>query len=141
MKNINVMPANVNVNNNNEMQEPKLVARKRKVNPFSAVIRKANNLFSKQVNKNVAVKKACIMACVMPLYSDLDHFLVEYQYAVMRILDSKRFEKICNEGGLDPRIIAEHLVFEGKAMVEQVLAEGFAPLKGRERLYTEALFQ
>lgn len=43
MKNINVMPANAN--NNNEMQEPKLVARKRKVNPFSTVIRKANSLY------------------------------------------------------------------------------------------------
>ena len=59
MKNINVMPANAN--NNNEMQEPKLVARKRKVNPFSTVIRKANSLYSKQVSKNTAVKQACIL--------------------------------------------------------------------------------
>ena len=35
----------------------------------------------------------------------------------------------------------KHLVFEGKAMVEQVLAEGFAPLRGRERSYTEALLE
>ncbi len=32
MKNINVMPANAN--NNNEMQEPKLVARKKKGQSF-----------------------------------------------------------------------------------------------------------
>ena len=141
MKNINVMPANVNANNNNEMQEPKLVARKRKVNPFPTVIRKANNLYSKQVNKNTAVKQACIMACILPLYPDLNHFWMEYQYMVDRILDSRRFEKICNERGLNPQIIAQHLVFEGKAMVEQVLAEGFAPLRGRERSYTEALLE
>ena len=139
MKNINVMPANAN--NNNEMQEPKLVARKRKVNPFSTVIRKANSLYSKQVSKKTAVKQACIMACILPLYPDLNHFWMEYQYMVDRILDSRRFEKICNECGLNPQIIAQHLVFEGKAMVEQVLAEGFAPLRGRERSYTEALLE
>lgn len=141
MKNFQVIPANVNVNNNNDAKEPKLVARKRKVNPFPTVIRKANNLYSKQVNKNTAVKQACIMACILPLYPDLNHFWMEYQYMVDRILDSRRFEKICNESGLNPQIIAQHLVFEGKAMVEQVLAEGFAPLRGRERSYTEALLQ
>lgn len=72
MKNINVMPANAN--NNNEMQEPKLVARKRKVNPFSTVIRKANSLYSKQVSKNTAVKQACIMACILPCILTLTIF-------------------------------------------------------------------
>ncbi len=91
MKNINVMPANAN--NNNEMQEPKLFARKKKGQSFFYCHPKANSLYSKQVSKNTAVKQACIMACILPLYPDLNHFWMEYQYMVDRILDSRRFEK------------------------------------------------
>ena len=124
------------------MKVTKSVAKKRNVSAFYAVIGKANRLFLKQVRKNTETKQECIVYCITPnLYADAPRFWEEYRIAVEAILDSKKFEKNCNEANLNPQYVAEHLVMEGRAMIRKVLAEGFAPLKGRERYFTAPILK
>ena len=128
--------------NNDTVKATKSVVKKRNVSAFNAVINKANRLFLKQVRKNTETKQECIVYCVTPnLYADAPRFWEEYRIAVEAILDSKKFEKNCNEANLNPQYVAEHLVMEGRAMVRKVLAEGFAPLKGRERYFTAPILK
>lgn len=127
---------------NDTVKATNVVAKKRNISPFNTVIKKANKLFLKQVLKDTKIKQECIVYCITPnLYADAPRFWEEYRIAVEAILDSKKFEKNCNDAKLNPQYVAEHLVMEGRAMIRTVLAEGFAPLKGRERYFTSPILK
>ena len=121
--------------NNNSNKAPKR-ATKRNVSPLWSVITKANKVFAVQIKKDNGTKLDCLKNAMVSKYSDHDKFWVEYHQQTSTLLDSRRFCKECVDYGCNPAFVAEHIVFEGSAMVRRVLKEGVkVVLREGVRLY------
>ena len=127
--------------------------RKYKMQPLYKVLRKAKRLYYSQVDKSVENKIKCIMTALASydsLYPDALRFEMDFRQERERLVDSKRFCETCMALRLAHNDVADHVVFEGKGVVEKVLKEGLqivgekvhmfnAPLwKDTENLYSEA---
>ena len=125
--------------------------RKYRVQPQYKVLRKAKRLYYNQVDKSVANKARCIeiaLASYDDIYPDTLRFEMDFRAERERLTDSSRFCKACEALGLVSANVADHVVFEGKGIVEKVLKEGLqvvgekvhmfnAPLwKDSQKLYT-----
>ena len=119
--------------------------------PAYKVLRKAKRLYYSQVDKSVENKIRCIeiaLASYIEMYPDKLRFEMDFRAERERLTDSSRFCKACEGLGLVAVNVADHIVFEGKGVVEKVLKEGLqvvgekvhmfnAPLwKDTEELYT-----
>jgi len=51
-------------------------------------------------------------------------FLHEFGKETERLLDSRRFETDCQNKDLDPKVVAQHVVFAGDKYVKAVIAKG-----------------
>lgn len=137
-----MMSANVDVNsklNTNSDKAPKR-ATKRNVSPLWSVITKANKVFAVQVDKDNQRKLKCLEYAMVGKYSDHDKFWVEYHQQTSTLLDSRRFCKDCMDKGLYPVAIAEHVVFEGSAMMRKVLKEGVTNALGEKIQFYKDVF-
>lgn len=132
--------ANADVNsklNTNSDKAPKR-ATKRNVSPLWSVITKANKVFAVQIDKDNDCKLKCLKNAMVSKYSDHDKFWVEYHQQTSTLLDSRRFCKECVDYGCNPAFVAEHIVFEGSAMVRRILKDGVkVVLREGVRLYEE----
>ena len=123
--------------NTNSDKAPKR-ATKRNVSPLWSVITKANRVFALQVTKTNKCKLDCLTNAMVGKYPDQDKFWVEYHQQTSMLLDSRRFCKECVDYGCNPAFVAEHIVFEGSAMVRKVLKSGVkVVLREGVRLYEE----
>ena len=125
--------------NTNSDKAPKR-ATKRNVSPLWSVITKANKVFAVQVDKDNQRKLKCLEYAMVGKYSDHDKFWVEYHQQTSTLLDSRRFCKDCMDKGLYPVAIAEHVVFEGSAMMRKVLKEGVTNALGEKIQFYKNVF-
>ena len=130
--------ANQKLNTNSD-KAPKR-ATKRNVSPLWSVITKANRVFALQVTKTNKCKLDCLKNAMVSKYSDHDKFWVEYHQQTSALLDSRRFCKDCMDKGLYPVAIAEHVVFEGSAMMRKVLKEGVTNALGEKIQFYKDMF-
>ena len=64
-------------------------------------------------------------------YHDPNIFWKEYAEHINLLIDSRKFCKACKERELDPKVVAEHIVFYGSAAIKKVLREGLEKYIGR----------
>ena len=115
--------------------------RKNKLQPVYAVLTQARRQFGRQVDQNTETKIKCIKANITSRhYPDALDFWLHFQDEANVLLDSKRFCRECKEKGLNEQYIAEHLVFEGKKAVANVLKDGVKSFGERVMKFNAPLF-
>ena len=101
------------------------------------VLGKAKRVFDVQIDKTNDVKLRCVERFMGTDAHDVEKFWLNFQDQVDLILDSKRFERQCDQLALNPEIVAEHIVFLGHATVKRVMAYGIEHLGNEVSLYKE----
>jgi len=136
---------NSNVNPSNEAmasKEVKSTKRAHKVEPIYRVMAKARTQFKKQVMQNNETKKLCIESNIASFYSDSARFWADYKKEFEYLLSWRRFESYCNEKGMNPEYVAQHVIFEGKGVKKQILNEEFEKALGEKiKLFNAPLFK
>lgn len=121
----------LNQNGEKEVQSvkdaKKTSKRKREESPYLKVRTKAGNIFKNQIDKSVQTKRNAVERAFSKVASGnftMDRFLSEFKVNVDLLLDSKRFEKDCNDHNLKPFNAATHIAFDGTSKIELVLKNG-----------------
>lgn len=115
-----------------------------KPQPVYRVIKKARTLQLKQLVQSGESKAACLKAVVAKcddIYPDKLRFDMDFRAERERLTDSKRFCRECEAKGLVPENVADHTVFEGKAVVEKVLKEGIQFLGENVKMFNCPLWK
>lgn len=112
-----------NIQNNVDVAKGR-VARKNSVPLMWRVLSKAKKIYDVQVGKSNEVKLNCLNRFMFAEYNDEVNFWKEYAWHVNRLLDSRKFCKSCVLRGLEPQIVAEHIVYQGSSAVHKVLEDG-----------------
>lgn len=126
--------------------EGKKKARSKKVNPLYVVIRKFWNLFKaydegmQNTNTKREMLNLAIRLCPK-YYSDTFRWWQDLLDEANLLLDSVRFNKGCEALGLNAQAVAEHLVVEGKATVNEVLKYGIQIYGEKVRMFSERLYK
>ena len=114
-------------------------AKANRISPFNRVITSSRKLYARQPDQNASVKNRCMERNVTKYYDEPAKFWAEFESRKEEILDRGTFKARCEKEGLNPKNVAEHLLFEGSATVKKTLETGFAHLKGRHMTYTEPI--
>lgn len=136
--------ANSNDGANNQKVAEDKPKRKYTPHPLLVVLRKARKLFSTQVKKDVESKKECIKLSLQSyddLYPDRLRFELDFRAERDRLTDSKKFCDACQAIGMDPKCVADHIVFEGRSLVDAVLRYGIQTVGERIRMFSEPLWE
>ena len=110
-----------------------------RISPFNRVITSSRKLYARQLDQNASVKNRCMERNVTKYYDEPAKFWAEFESRKEEILDRGTFKARCEKEGLNPKNVAEHLLFEGSGIVKKTLETGFAHLKGRHMTYTEPI--
>ena len=134
------------VNNNPIIQtgEKRNKTRKGNVPPVYQIIRSAMAQFKRQITQDTECKKKCLVAAVTRmshLYPDALRFWADFRVERDKLLDSNRFCKECKSRSLKPENVADHVLCEGKAMLNDVLLHGILPLGERVQMYKDPLWE
>lgn len=93
--------------------------------PVWKVLDDARKKFNAQIVKSTSVKRECIKACISKYYADdLRFWLDLLSQSEKLLLDSMRFNKACDNLGLAPKTVAQHILFESEKTAKRVLTEG-----------------
>ncbi len=119
--------------------------RSRKQNPLYVVIRRFKNVFAAydEQQQNTQNKRHAINIAVgmsRDYYPDRFRFWQDLRDEANILLDSKRFCAACENWGLKPQAVAEHLVVEGKATLNSVLKNGLESYGEKARMFHEPLY-
>lgn len=106
-------------------------AKKNVVPMIWRVLGMAQKVYEVQLNKSPEVKLSCLMRFMPAKYHDPNTFWKEYAEHINLLIDSRKFCKACKERELDPKVVAEHIVFYGSAAIKKVLREGLEKYIGR----------
>lgn len=109
--------------------ETKVVSNKkvrREIAPVWKVVKMGQRKFNAQLtkNQNTDTKWDCLNECSPKCYDDRLRFWTDFRTHAARLVDSKRFDKCCGERGLNVQAVAEHVVFEGSAVLNRVIRNG-----------------
>ena len=107
------------------------------------VIKKARQLFAKQLKKDTQAKIECLeaaLASCQDLYPDPLRFELDFRAERERLTDSKRFCDACEALKLVPEEVADHVVFEGKGTLEKVLKEGLQVLGENVHMFNKPIW-
>lgn len=111
-----------------------------RTSPRAQVCRAGKRMFSAQLDKNTETKRRCLECNIQRYYGeDAPRFWLEMKAEAEKLCDSKRFCKYCEDLGLNPQSVAEHLLVEGTSIAKRVLKEGFDFLHGTEMLFDAPL--
>ena len=131
--------------NKTENQDGETKRRRYTPQPVYQVVTRARRSFNKQLKKDGAVKYDCLMLAVdqMPeVYPDKLRFELDFRAERDRLTDSKRFCKECKDLGLDATYVADHVVFEGKGVLNKVLKDGLTTTMGEDgRMFKTPLWK
>lgn len=110
--------------------------------PVWKVLDDARKKFNAQIVKSTSVKRECIKACIGKYYADdLRFWLDLLSQSEKLLLDSMRFNKACDNLGLAPKTVAQHIFFESEKTAKRVLIEGVEAVLGeRVKMFTEPLY-
>jgi hypothetical protein len=120
--------------------------RSKKVNPLYVVIRKFWSLFKaydegmQNTNTKREMLNLAIRLCPK-YYSDTFRWWQDLLDEANILLDSVRFNKGCEALGLNAQAVAEHLVVEGKATVNEVLKYGIQVYGEKVRMFSDRLYK
>lgn len=109
----------------NDVKKPS--KRRREESPYLKVRSKAANIFKFQIDKSVSTKRSAIERAFNSVARGnftMPRFLSEFKVNVDMLLDSKRFEKDCQDNNLNPFNAATHIAFDGASKIELVLKNG-----------------
>ena len=113
-----------------------------RTSPRAQVCRAAKRMFGAQLEKNTETKRRCLNHNINRYYgNDAPRFWHEMKTEAESICDSKLFCKRCEDKGLNPQWVAEHLLVEGTGVAKRVLKEGFESLHGTEMLFDAPLIR
>ena len=115
-----------------------------KAKPVYQVCRMAKAQFNRQITKRGEVKVDCLNVALTRctnLYPDAQRFWNDFKAERDRLLDSGRFSAACKARDLEPRNVADHVVFEGKGQVRRVLEEGLQALGENVQMFNCPLWQ
>ncbi len=136
----------VNVNNAPEAnEEQKLMKKAYELAPEwkISVISKRRFMNLPSILQNGAGKEACVkdaLAAHKELIPDPTRYwiwLVDETRKLTRVWD---FEETCEEAGVNPLTVAQHLILEGKMVCNAVRMEGLAAYGSNIRMFVEPLF-
>lgn len=118
---------------------------RRHVNPLYVVLTRFRKVFASydESEQNTETKRLALNIAVgmsRDLFPDRFRFWQDLRDEANIVLDSKRFERECNEWGLDPQAVAEHLVVEGKATLNFVLKNGLKAYGEKARMFKDPLY-
>ena len=115
-------------------------SKKRGSSPFSSVLKSARAQFKKQVEHNTETKRKCIENNISRYYADPLRFWLDFKNETKVLLDSMEFNRYCNEIGLNPEYVAEHVVYEGKKLRNNVIENGLNVLGERVMMFNAPLY-
>lgn len=118
--------------------------RKNNVQPVYQVVRSAMAQFKRQVKRDNESKLLCINAALgrkSGLYPDTLRFWADFRAERDRLVDSTRFCKACKDRGLEPKFVADHIVCEGKAILNKVLRDGILVLGEQVQMFNAPLWE
>ena len=118
------------VKSTNVANGAKSAKRKREESPYLKIRSKAVNIFRNQIIKSVETKRLAVDTAMRRIISGdytSERFLAEFKVNVDMLLDSKRFERECQQHNLNPFNAATHIVFDGTSKIELVLKNGLYP--------------
>lgn len=126
------------------LKNEKLSSR-RHVNPLYVVLTRFRKVFASydENEQNTETKRLALNIAVgmsRDHYPDRFRFWQDLRDQANLVLDSKRFERECNEWGLDPQAVAEHLVVEGKSTLNFVLKNGLKAYGEKARMFKDPLY-
>jgi hypothetical protein len=118
---------------------------RRHVNPLYVVIRRFHNVYDAydENMQNTETKRMALNLAIgmsRTYYPDRFRFWQDLLDEANILLDSKRFCNSCAEMNLDPQAVAEHLVVEGKATLNQVLKLGLENYGEKAKMFHERLY-
>jgi hypothetical protein len=131
--------------NSNASTKSKNSTRKRRVNPFYAVVSLFKKIFGSfdEADQDTANKRAALNLALglrKKYYPDKLRFWQDLLDESKIILDSVRFNEACKKMELNPQAVAEHLVCEGKAVWMKVLKDGLESYGEKVYIFKERLY-
>ncbi len=126
MQNSNFTAENASAQVESQNVKPASVkgSKKKGTAPVYSVLKKARAQFDKQVDKNTETKRKCIEENIKKCYADPLNFWLDFKDETKVLLDSISFHNGCSNLGLVPENVAEHIVFEGKNLRNDVRDHG-----------------
>ncbi len=143
-QNQHVVNAETSINNEKKVSAASKTRKSNHIQPVYHVLKGARKLFNNQLDKDSMMKKRCIEVALQSnskLYSDPLRFDLDFRAERERLLDSKRFEEACIAINLKPEDVADHVLFEGKAILEKVLREGLQVIGEKARMFKAPLWE
>lgn len=109
-----------NVESANVSEKTGLKPKGKKVSPVYSVLKRARAQYGKQVDHNTETKRKCIEENIKKCYADPLRFWLDFKDETKVLLDSISFHNACSNLGLVPENVAEHIVYEGKNLRNDV---------------------
>lgn len=119
-------------------------SRGKKMSPVYAVLKAARKQFGMQIKsaQNLKTKISCIEENIPRYYGDNLHFWADLKDEAADLMDSVRFNKACEEWGLEPKNVAQHVIFEGKSVKRKVFNVGLKEAVGEmAKAFDQPLYQ
>lgn len=129
-----------NVESANASEKTGLKPKGKKVSPVYSVLKSARAQFKKQVEHNTETKRKCIEENIKKCYADPLRFWLDFKNETKVLLDSISFNRDCSNLGLVPENVAEHIVFEGKNLRNNVRENGLNVLGEQVLKFNAPLF-
>ena len=127
-------------------EKPTKKKARRVIAPVWQVVKAGHRMFDAQLtkNQNTETKHDCLNECVSEstCYRDQLEFWLDFKTQAARLEDSKKFGKCCDERGLNPIAVAEHVAFEGSVVLNRVLRYGVEAVLGeRIMMFKSPIYQ
>ena len=126
--------------NNFESTNASTTRRRRVTTPVYSVLKRARAQFGKQVDHNTETKRKCIEQNISRFYDDPLRFWLDFKDETNVLIDSISFNKTCANLRLIPENVAEHIVFEGKSVRNNVRDNGLNVLGEQVKKFNAPLF-
>lgn len=114
--------------------------RGKKASPVYSVLKKARAQYDRQVDHNTETKRKCIEENIKKYYADPLRFWLDFKDETNVLIDSISFNKTCANLRLIPGNVAEHIVFEGKSVRNNVRDNGLNVLGEQVKKFNAPLF-
>ena len=114
----------------------------RSTDALTATCSKARGTFNRQLTRfqNINTKRECLIEAANVQYRDPIRCYADLRTKAEQLTDSKRFCNECSEAGLEPKVVAQHIVFEGMTIYRKVREKGVSEVLGnRVLLFKEPL--